>query len=95
MNSRIEAAKFEPKIIFENNIDDIKSNHMESITYFDMNISSITSNKPSSYYEHINSDIMSWIILNHLKIATICQPFVLPEPLRKHPTLNLKMAGCS
>ena len=46
MNNRFEAAKFEPDPTFEKTINEIKSNHLKSITSVDINISSITSNKP-------------------------------------------------
>ena len=63
MNNSFEAAKFEPEPTFEKTINDIKSNHLKSITSIDMNISAITSNKTSSSSEHLKSDIMTWILL--------------------------------
>ena len=63
MNGSFEAENFEPEPIFENTINDIKANHFKIITFVDMNISAITSNKPSSYYEHLKSDIMPFILL--------------------------------
>ena len=59
MNSGIEAEKFEPKKKIENKIDEIKSDHMKSIIYLDINISAIKSNKP----ENIYADLMPWILL--------------------------------
>ena len=58
MNSRIEVAKFEPEPTFEKTINGIKYNHLNIITSIDMNVSAITSNKPSSSYEHLKSDLM-------------------------------------
>ena len=63
MNSIIEVAKFKPEPIFEKTTNEIKDNNFKSITSVDMNLSSITSNKPSSYYEHQNTYIMPWILL--------------------------------
>ena len=54
MNNRIEAAKFEPGPTFENTINEIKANHLKIITSVDMNVSSITSNKPHLSSKHIN-----------------------------------------
>ena len=62
MNSRKKAAKFEPETAFENNIDDIKSDKTKIITSLDMNLLYITSNKPSSSSEHLNSNLMPCII---------------------------------
>ena len=47
MNSIIEVAKPEPVPTFEKTINEIKDNHLKSIASIDMNVSSITSNKPS------------------------------------------------
>ena len=38
MNNRIKAEKLEPEKVFENNIDEIKYDHIKIITYTDMNI---------------------------------------------------------
>ena len=43
MNSSIEVAKFEPEPTFENTTNDIKDNHLKSISSADMDISDITS----------------------------------------------------
>ena len=63
MNNRIKAAKFEPEPTFENTINDIKDNHLKFITSIAMNISAINSNKPSSSFEHLKSDLVPFIIL--------------------------------
>ena len=42
MNSRIGLEKFEPVPKFENNINEIKDNHLKSITSAAMNLSGIT-----------------------------------------------------
>ena len=63
MNRKIEAEKFELETTFEKNIDDIKAYHMKCIAYIGMNISAITSNKPYLSSEHLNADIMTWILL--------------------------------
>ena len=42
MNSSIEVEKFEPEPTFENNINEIKDNHLKSIASAVMNISAIT-----------------------------------------------------
>ena len=42
MNSRIEVEKFEPEPTFENTINEIKDDHLKSITSIDMNVSAIT-----------------------------------------------------
>ena len=43
MNNRIEAEKFEPETTFEKTINDIKDNHLKSITSIAMNLLAITS----------------------------------------------------
>ena len=63
MNNSFEAEKFESEPTFENTNNEVKANHLKSITYIDMNVSAITYNKPSSPYEHLKSDIMPWILL--------------------------------
>ena len=63
MNSKSEAEKFESDPTFEKNINEIKYNHLKSITSIAMNISAITSNKPYSFPEHLNSNLMSLILL--------------------------------
>ena len=42
MNSIIEVEEFEPRTTFERTINDIKYNHLKSITSATMNISAIT-----------------------------------------------------
>ena len=63
MNNRSKAAKSEPEPTFENTINNIKANQLKSITYIDMNVSAINSNKPSSSFENPQYDLMPWIIL--------------------------------
>ena len=63
MNSKIEAEKFEPKPTFEKTINDIKDNHLKSVTSIAMNILAITLNKPSSSSEHLKDDLIKWILL--------------------------------
>ena len=63
MNRRIELAKFEPEPIFRNTINEIKANHLKSITYIDMSVSAITLDKPSYPSEHIKSYLMPWVLL--------------------------------
>ena len=63
MNRRNEVVRFDPEPTFENTIYEIKENILKSITYIDMNVSSITSNKISSSSEHLKSYLMPWIIL--------------------------------
>ena len=45
-NNSFEAAKFEPEPIFEKINNEIKYDYLKSITYIDMNLSAITSNRP-------------------------------------------------
>ena len=63
INDSFEAAKFEPEPTFEKTINEIKANHLKSIASVDMNVSSITSNKPSSSSKHLKYDLMPWILL--------------------------------
>ena len=63
MNSRIKTSKFEPNTTFENNIYEIKADHKKIIASLDMNVSSITPNKPSSSFEHLNANFMQGILL--------------------------------
>ena len=67
INNIFEAAKFEPEPTFENTINEIKANHFKSITSIDMNVSAITSNKPSLSCEHIKSYLMPWILLQSME----------------------------
>ena len=83
INNSFEAAKFKPEPTFGNTINEIKANHLKSITSIDMNVSAITSNKPSLSYEHIKSNLMPWILLqspekspqftNHLSSCTLME----------------------
>ena len=63
INNSFEAATFEPEPTFEKTINEIKSNHLKSITSIDINISSITSNKPPFSSEHLRSYLVPWILL--------------------------------
>ena len=45
MNSIIEAKKFKLETTFENNVDDIKANHLKIITSLEIKLSAITSKK--------------------------------------------------
>ena len=63
VHSRIEATKFEPETTFENNIDEIKADNVKIITSLYINLSAIASKKPSLSYEHLNTDLMPWIVL--------------------------------
>ena len=53
MNKGFEAEKLEPELTFENTINEIKANHLQSITSIDMNLSAIPWNKTSSSSEHL------------------------------------------
>ena len=53
----------EPETTFEKTINDIKSNYLKSITSIEMNVSAITSNKPSLSSEHLKSYFVPWILL--------------------------------
>ena len=46
MNNSFEAENFEFEPTFENTIDNIKANILKSMTSIDINVSTITSNKP-------------------------------------------------
>ena len=63
MNNSFEAEKFEPEPTFEKTLNEIKADHLKSITSIYMNVSAITPKKPSSYPEHLKPDPMSWITL--------------------------------
>ena len=62
MSSIIEATKFEPETTFENNIDDIKFDHVKIIISLEINLSDTTGKKPSLYYEHISNNLMPRIV---------------------------------
>ena len=63
MNNSFGAENFEPKTTFEKTLNEIKYNRLKGITSIDMNVSYITSNKPSSSSEHLKYDPMQWILL--------------------------------
>ena len=63
MNRIVELEKFEPESTFENTINEIKSNCLQIITSIDMNLSDITSNKPSLSSEHPKSYLMPCIFI--------------------------------
>ena len=64
INNIFEAEHFQPEQIFENTVNDIKDNHLKSITSINMNVSDITSNKPSLSSKHLESDHMTWKLLH-------------------------------
>ena len=66
MNSIIEVSKIKPEPTFEKTTNEIKDNHLKNITSIDMNVSSITSERYSSSSEHIESDLIPWILLQSL-----------------------------
>ena len=63
MNNIFEAETFELEPTFENNINEIKANHLKIIISIDMNVSAISLNKNSSYSGHLKSYLMPWILL--------------------------------
>ena len=63
MNSRIEVAKFEPEPTFEKTINEIKANHLKSITSIDTNVSTIKLNTTYFSSDYLRSNIMPWILL--------------------------------
>ena len=72
MNIIIEATKLEPETTFENKIDEIKSDHKKSIASLGMNLSAITSNKNYVSSEHLNADIIPWIVLQSPGKSPLC-----------------------
>ena len=63
MNNNFQASKFEPETKFDKTITETKANNLKIITSIEMNVSDITSNKHSSYYEYLKSNLMPSIIL--------------------------------
>ena len=63
MKSITEASKFESEPKFENNINDIKANHLKSINSIDMNPSPITLKKPYLSSEYLKPNLIPWIDL--------------------------------
>ena len=63
VDSRVESEKSEPEATIEMKLDDIKAGHMKTIDSIDVKISSITSNKPSSYYEQPYNNLAKWTLL--------------------------------
>ena len=63
MNSRIEAGKFEPETTFEKTINDTKENNLKSINSLDANLSANTFNIPYLSSEHLEVNLMPWIVL--------------------------------
>ena len=53
INRIFESEKFEPETTFEKTINEIKYNHLKSITSIDINVSDIISNKPYPSSEHL------------------------------------------
>ena len=83
MNRRIEVSKFESEPTFGKTMNENKANHFKIITSIDMNVSAITSNKPSLSYEYIESDLIPWILLlsrlNRHNSSNICLQCTLKE----------------
>ena len=63
VDRNIEAEKSELESTIEMKFDEIKADHVKTFNSFDMKISSITSNKPSSSYEQPYDDITKWTLL--------------------------------
>ena len=63
MNSRNEGAKLESEPTFKETINEIKDNGLKGITYIEMNVSAITSIKPSLSSEHLKSNLIPCILL--------------------------------
>ena len=59
----IEAATWEIEATIEMKIDQIKADHIKTINQLDMKISSIASNKPSSYYEQPSTDLTKYPLI--------------------------------
>ena len=87
MNSIIEASKFECEPKFENNINDIKANHLKSINSIDMNPSPITLNKPSSSSEHLKPNLIPWKVLQSPRKS----PHFTKHLYSMHPKENNKL----
>ena len=62
MDNRFEAEKLGPEQTFDKTINKIKDNHLKIITSFEMNLSPITSNKPSYSSGHLKYNFMPWIL---------------------------------
>ena len=65
INNRFESEKFEQEPTFEKTINDIKANHLKSITSIGINISAITSDKTSLSSEHLNTISCHGYSYNH------------------------------
>ena len=63
INNSFEAAKFELEPTFRKTINEIKADHLKGIASIEMNVSAITSNKPSLSSEHLKSDLMPCVLL--------------------------------
>ena len=92
-NKRIEATKFEPETTFENTMNYIKANHLKSITSIDMNLSAITSNKPSFCSEHLKFDLMPWILLQSLESYQNSPIIFLQCTLMETPNYRFENGG--
>ena len=93
MNIRIEAAKYVPETAFEKKIDEIKAGHAKGITSLDTNISAITFNKTYLSSEHLNADVMPWIILKQLKCQPNSSTIFSPWTLTETPNFTSKNGG--
>ena len=58
MNNITEVEKFKPERTFEKTINDIKDNHLKSITYIATNLSAINLNKSPSSSEYLKDNLM-------------------------------------
>ena len=96
INSRNEVSNFETEPTFENTINEIKANHLKSITSINMNVSSITPKTLSSSYENIKSNLVSCVLLQSPgKIPQFTKHLSSMHPKGKHPTTNLLMVRSS
>ena len=96
MNRRIEVTNFEPETIFDKNIDEIKAGHTKTINSLDMNILDITSNKPSLFSEHLNKDLMPWIVIQSTVESPQFSKNVSSMHLKGNTQLKKsKIVGCS
>ena len=62
----IEVENFKPEPTFEKTINEIKANHLKTITSIDMDVSDITTKKSSLSSEHLKINLAQWILLQSL-----------------------------
>ena len=83
MNNIFEAETIEIEPTSEKTINEIKANHLKHITSIDINVSAITPNKHYSSSEHLEYDLMPYILLqsleNHHNSPIICLKCTLME----------------